>query len=124
MFCSGRNELLLQLATTNKTVKHPSCNLAVDRKQVCGIGMTCISEFNLSRVQAEGWNTARAYLVSGDPADVKRIAALNPYETPLERSRWFTGFNSALIRDERRPSIATAWARRASVSVLHMQKDA
>lgn len=54
------------------------------------------SQFDLSRIQAEGWNTARAYLVFGDPSDVKKIASLNPYRGAVERSRWFTGFNSAL----------------------------
>ncbi|HEY1710876.1 MAG TPA: hypothetical protein VGG10_21610 [Rhizomicrobium sp.] len=52
--------------------------------------------FELSRIQAEGWNAARKYLASGDPGDVKKIAALNPYKMPLERSRWYTGFNSAI----------------------------
>jgi hypothetical protein len=58
--------------------------------------METSSPFNLSRIQAEGWNAARAYLVSGDPGDVKTIASLNPYRGPVERARWYTGFNSAL----------------------------
>jgi len=54
--------------------------------------------FDLSRIQAEGWNAARKYLASGNPGDVKAIAALNPYRAPLERSRWYTGFNTAVER--------------------------
>lgn len=55
-----------------------------------------ISEFRLSRVQAEGWNAARKF--GGDRGDAKKIALLNPYRTDLERARWFAGFNSALER--------------------------
>jgi hypothetical protein len=60
------------------------------------MAMETSSPFALSRIQAEGWNAARAYLVSGDPGDVKKIASLNPYRGPVERARWYTGFNTAL----------------------------
>lgn len=52
--------------------------------------------FDLSRIQAEGWNAARKYLASGDPGNAVAIAALNPYRGPLERARWYTGFNNAV----------------------------
>jgi hypothetical protein len=58
--------------------------------------METSSAFDLSRIQAEGWNAARKYLASGDPGDAKKIAALNPYRGPIERARWYTGFNSAV----------------------------
>ena len=54
--------------------------------------------FRLSRIRAEGWKAAQIYLVSGNPGDDKKIAALNPYRTELERQQWYTGFNSALER--------------------------
>jgi hypothetical protein len=54
------------------------------------------TEFALSRIQAEGWNAARKYLAGGDPRDTKKIASLNPHKAPLERARWFTGFNNAV----------------------------
>ncbi|HEY1708663.1 MAG TPA: hypothetical protein VGG10_10400 [Rhizomicrobium sp.] len=58
--------------------------------------------FELSRIQAEGWNAARKYLASGEPDDVQKIAALNPYRAPLERARWYTGFNNAMGSDPKR----------------------
>jgi hypothetical protein len=58
--------------------------------------MANISEFQLSRIQAEGWNAARKYLVSGNNAgDDKKIAALNPHSGEEERARWYAGFNNA-----------------------------
>jgi hypothetical protein len=54
------------------------------------------SEFRLSRVQSEGWNAAWKYLASGDPANTKKIAALNPYKNAAERERWNLGFNNAV----------------------------
>ena len=42
--------------------------------------------FRLSRIYAEGWNTARRM-----DAD----AALNPYHTEPERTRWNKGFAEA-----------------------------
>jgi hypothetical protein len=54
--------------------------------------------FRMSRIRAEGWKAAQIYLVSGNPGDDKKIAALNPYTTELERKQWYTGFNSALER--------------------------
>jgi hypothetical protein len=85
--------------------------------------MNSDSPFHLSRIQAEGWNTARAYLVNGDPSDVKRIASLNPYNDPMQRSRWFTGFNSALTSDGFNHCIATMWAKRSPSLGLQLQKD-
>jgi hypothetical protein len=54
--------------------------------------------FRMSRIRAEGWKAAQIYLVSGNPGDDKKIAALNPYTAELERKQWYTGFNSALER--------------------------
>ncbi len=54
--------------------------------------------FRMSRIRAEGWKAAQIYLVSGNPGDDKKIAALNPHRTELEREQWYMGFNSALER--------------------------
>jgi hypothetical protein len=54
--------------------------------------------FRMSRIRAEGWKAAQIYLVSGNPSDEKKIAALNPYAAEIERTHWYTGFNSALER--------------------------
>lgn len=56
------------------------------------------SEFQLSRIQAEGWKAAHDYRPRGRPDDVKIIAALNPHRTDAERARWYVGFNSAIER--------------------------
>ena len=50
--------------------------------------------FRLSRIQAEGWNAARKFLL--DDIDEAKIAALNPYREPSEKARWHTGFTGAL----------------------------
>jgi hypothetical protein len=60
--------------------------------------MDDISEFKLSRIQAEGWNAAQKYLISGNPSDEKKIAALNPHSSDTARARWFAGFNNARDR--------------------------
>lgn len=52
--------------------------------------------FRLSRIRAEGWNAARAYLISGNSGDETKIAALNPYRSDLEKEQWYAGFNNAL----------------------------
>jgi hypothetical protein len=49
--------------------------------------------FRLSRIQAEGWNAARKFLI--DDIDDAKIAALNPY-SGAEKARWHTGFTGAL----------------------------
>lgn len=54
--------------------------------------------FRMSRIRAEGWKAAQIYLVSGNPGDEKKIAALNPYRTDLERESWYAGFNNARER--------------------------
>jgi hypothetical protein len=54
--------------------------------------------FRMSRIRAEGWKAAQIYLVSGNPGDEQKIAALNPHRTELERAQWHTGFNSAIER--------------------------
>jgi hypothetical protein len=50
--------------------------------------------FRLSRIQAEGWNAARKFLLAD--IDDKKIAALNPYKEASEKARWHTGFTGAL----------------------------
>lgn len=52
------------------------------------------SAFRLSRIQAEGWNAARKFLLDG--IDDKKIAALNPYKEASAKARWHTGFTGAL----------------------------
>jgi hypothetical protein len=54
--------------------------------------------FRMSRIRAEGWKAAQTCLISGNPGDEKKIAALNPYRNELERKQWYTGFNNALER--------------------------
>lgn len=55
--------------------------------------------FRLSRVYAEGWNKARELSAHEHyDLDQTRIAALNPYATEPERSRWSDGFKEAIKR--------------------------
>jgi hypothetical protein len=56
------------------------------------------TEFQMSRIQAEGWNAAHKYLATGKPGDAKKIAALNPHRGDAERARWYTGFNDAVAQ--------------------------
>ena len=53
-----------------------------------------ISPFKLSRVFAEGWNTARS-LSGVDELNSRAIAKLNPYANEPARSRWIEGFAKA-----------------------------
>ena len=55
------------------------------------------SAFRLSRVYAEGWKKA-SELPSDDcdELDPDHIAALNPYMTEPEKSRWREGFSKAI----------------------------
>jgi hypothetical protein len=53
--------------------------------------------YRLSRIQAEGWNAARVIAASAlDKLDATQIELLNPYKSDPERTRWSTGFTSAL----------------------------
>ena len=53
--------------------------------------------FRLSRIYAEGWNRAQELSANeSDDLDLWRVAALNPYATEPERSRWSEGFKKAL----------------------------
>jgi hypothetical protein len=56
------------------------------------------TEFQLSRIQAEGWKAAQDYFLRGRPADSEIIASLNPHKSEAERARWYVGFNSAIER--------------------------
>ena len=54
------------------------------------------TSFHLSRIYAEGWK--RAHELSANEIadlDLLRVAALNPYATEPERSRWREGFAKA-----------------------------
>jgi hypothetical protein len=52
------------------------------------------ASFRLSRVYAQGWNAARQ-LTANTRADAAAMAALNPYTSEPERSRWDQGFANA-----------------------------
>jgi len=73
-----------------------------------------LTPFGLSRIEAEGWNAACKYLLDRDPADTKAIATLNPYTSPLERERWFAGFNNAAHAGARNAA-DSGWSKAASV---------
>jgi hypothetical protein len=53
--------------------------------------------FRLSRIYAEGWNKAQQLSAAdAEDLDVTRVAALNPYTSEPERSRWSDGFAKAI----------------------------
>ncbi len=52
------------------------------------------TSFRLSRVYAQGWNAARQ-LSANTRADAATMAALNPYTSEPERTRWNQGFANA-----------------------------
>lgn len=53
--------------------------------------------FRLSRIYAEGWNKAkRISLNENGEFDAAQLAALNPYITEPQRSRWAEGFAKAI----------------------------
>jgi hypothetical protein len=53
--------------------------------------------YKLSRVYAEGWNAARKMSADEcDELDAEAMAALNPYASDAERTRWSEGFAKAL----------------------------
>lgn len=47
-----------------------------------------MSDFQLSRIYAQGWNAART-------GRAKQDAARNPYAADPERTRWLEGFAAA-----------------------------
>ena len=56
-----------------------------------------VSAFKLSRVFAEGWNTARKFPAEArDELTPKAVAALNPYADEPRKARWVEGFTKAL----------------------------
>lgn len=58
--------------------------------------------FRLSRIYAEGWNTAKKMpLIDGAESDAAGGPALNPYRTEPQRSRWAEGFAKAMGNPER-----------------------
>ncbi len=53
--------------------------------------------FRLSRIYAEGWNTAKKMPLNEiGEFDAARITALSPYKTEPQRSRWVEGFTKAI----------------------------
>ena len=52
------------------------------------------ASFRLSRVYAQGWNAARQ-LTANSRTDAAAMAALYPYTSEPERSRWDQGFANA-----------------------------
>lgn len=55
------------------------------------------SAFKLSRVFAEGWNTARKLSVTTrDGLTLHAMVELNPYANEPESTRWIEGFTKAL----------------------------
>ncbi len=49
--------------------------------------------FRLSRIYAEGWNTASKLSSSQcEDLDLGRMAALNPYAIEPKKARWSEGF--------------------------------
>jgi hypothetical protein len=61
--------------------------------------MTGGKTFKLSRVHAEGWNAAsKLSAEESDSLGTRDVAALNPYATEPERTRWSEGFLKGLMR--------------------------
>jgi hypothetical protein len=55
-----------------------------------------ISDFDLSRIYAEGWRAATSLPMSEcDGLDARQVAELNPYADEPARSRWREGFAKA-----------------------------
>ena len=52
------------------------------------------TSFRLSRVYAQGWNAARQ-LSANTRTNAATMAALNPYTSEPERTRWDQGFANA-----------------------------
>ena len=64
--------------------------------------VTTNDTFRLSRIYAEGWNTAnRLATREVEVLDLGNLATLNPYTLVVERTRWTSGFSDAL--NEQRP---------------------
>jgi hypothetical protein len=56
-----------------------------------------MDSFRLSRIYAEGWNTANGLSTDErEGLEPSRIAARNPYSDEPERSRWSEGFTKAI----------------------------
>jgi hypothetical protein len=59
--------------------------------------MTDQSIFKLSRIYAQGWNAANKIPANDfSELDPAKAAALNPYSSEPERSRWSDGFREAI----------------------------
>lgn len=56
--------------------------------------------FQRSRIYAQGWNAARAWLLKDHAAKAKAVA--NPYTSEPQQSRWAEGYAGAL--ENRSPS--------------------
>jgi hypothetical protein len=54
-------------------------------------------DFKLSRIYAEGWNSANKLSAKeGTEFALRTMGTLNPYTTEPKRSRWHDGFVTAL----------------------------
>jgi len=73
------------------------------------------TDFELSRIYAEGWNAA--WKLSPAQATVlerRGVAGLNPYEAGAEQKRWAEGFGRALgvspkTSARRAPGLGRRW---------------
>lgn len=53
--------------------------------------------FVLSRIYAQGWNTAKKLLIDKNLAATENVeASLNPYRTAQKAARWIKGFDESL----------------------------
>ena len=74
-----------------------------------------ITRFELSRIYADGWNTANALTVDQQEELMARgIAALNPWPLTKKRehARWAEGFGRALGQEKKTPFRPSLLARR------------
>lgn len=59
--------------------------------------MKAEGDFQLSRIQAEGWNAARRIPASKLlDLSAEAVDALNPYSKGFGRDRWSKGFHNAI----------------------------
>ena len=67
--------------------------------------MTGNDAFLLSRIEAQGWNTAHRVMIGETrELDDARISKLNPHVSDPERARWRTGFKNAMGTAEMKSS--------------------
>jgi hypothetical protein len=70
------------------------------------------SAFVLSRIYAQGWNTGKKLLASGNgEIAASEVVARNPYSTPEERSRWMKGITDAFASRAGQFTGGNSWQR-------------